>query len=117
MSQKTKSKFRQSAKWKKFRIHMKKKYKTDYVTGYPLRPGWNLHHMDLNKEHYEDITDEGHFRCLNKMMHEMVHNLYRYYVNDQNVINRLRQLLEVMRRLNSNERQETVTPYAEKIFL
>lgn len=47
----------------------------DAVTGKPLRPGWNLHH--LNESRYDDLKPEK-FRCLNKQSHEAVHWLSRY---------------------------------------
>ncbi|MBQ0003583.1 MAG: hypothetical protein KBT21_08590 [Treponema sp.] len=102
MSQKEKTKFRQSVKWKKFRIYMKSKYRVDYITHKPLRSGWNLHHMDLNEENYTDISDESHFMALNKMMHEIVHDLYRYFVNDEEILNRLKHILMEMKKINGD---------------
>jgi len=79
---------------------MKKKYKTDCITGYPLRTGWNLHHMDLNEQNYTDITKEDNFCCLNKMTHEIVHDIYRYYQKDEQVLDRLKTVLDKMKKLN-----------------
>jgi DNA repair ATPase RecN len=103
MGQKEKSKFRQSAKWKKFRNYMKKKNKKDFITNYPLRKSWNLHHLDLNEEHYENLTNEENFMCLNKMTHETVHNLFRYYSKDKDVLKRLETVLNKMDKLNNSE--------------
>lgn len=101
MSQKDKTKFRQSAKWKRFKVYMRKTKKVDCVTLYPLRKGHNLHHLDLDEAHYEDISDETHFEPLNRKTHETVHFLYPYYVKDEKIIDRLRDLLERMRVINN----------------
>jgi len=104
MSQKDKTKFRQSAKWKKFKVYMKKLKKVDCVTLFPLRKGHNLHHLDLNDEHYTDISDISHFEPLNRKTHETVHFLYSYYVKDEKIIDRLHDLLERMRVINDKTR-------------
>ena len=75
--QKQKNKFRQSAKWKRFRAYMKKKYKVDAITGKPLRPGWQLHHMREDWSTYKDL-DEKYFLCLNQLTHKALHWLERY---------------------------------------
>lgn len=102
-AQTKKSKFRASAKWKRFRAYMKAKYKKDFITGFPLRKGWNLHHLDLNEDNYENTTNESHFLCLNKQTHETVHNLYRYYIKDDKVLNRLSTVLKQMKKINEGK--------------
>ena len=79
---------------------MRKIKKVDCVTLYPLRKGHNLHHLDLDEAHYEDISDESHFEPLNRKTHETVHFLYPYYVKDRGIIKRLEELLERMRVIN-----------------
>lgn len=74
---KHKQKFRSSAKWKKFRAYMKKKYKVDAITGKPLRAGWQLHHLDMSDDHYEDLEEEN-FICLNRNTHKIIHEIFRY---------------------------------------
>ena len=74
---KHKQKFRSSAKWKKFRAYMKKKYKVDAITGKPLRAGWQLHHLDMSDDHYEDLNEEN-FICLNRNTHKIIHEIFRY---------------------------------------
>lgn len=100
MSQKTKTKFRRSVKWKRFKAFMKKLRKVDCVTLSPLRKGHNLHHLDLDEAHYEDISDDSHFEPLNKKTHDTVHFLYGYYVKDKGIIDRLRDLLDRMVEIN-----------------
>lgn len=100
-SQKKKNKFRQSAKWKKFRHYMNVAQKgLCYVTHKKLLKAANLHHLDLNEDHYSDISDPSHFVFLNKSIHDCVHVLWRYYEKDPGVLDRLGEVLERMKALN-----------------
>lgn len=99
-TQNQKSKFRATSKWKKFRSRLKSERKVDYITQKKLLKGWNLHHLDLDESHYQDLTDESKYVCLNKMTHSIVHDLLRYYVKDPTVIDRLREILERMKEIN-----------------
>jgi hypothetical protein len=101
-AQARKTKFRRSSKWMKFRKRMKAKQKVCQLTLRPLLKGWNLHHMNLDEEFYEDITNENNFKCLNKKSHEVVHFLFRYYINDEDIIKRLEYILKEMKRVNSS---------------
>lgn len=101
-AQNKKSKFRSTSTWKKFRKSMKDKQKTDIITGKPLLKGFNLHHCDLNEEHYEDISKEDNFVCLNKTTHEVVHWLFRYK-NWREVLQNLYKLLEKMEKINETK--------------
>lgn len=56
---------------------MKKKYKVDAITGKPLRAGWQLHHLDMSDENYEDLNEER-FICLNRNSHKIIHEIFRY---------------------------------------
>ena len=98
-NQRMKTKFRTTAKWKKFRSKLKKERKYDAVTGKPLLKGWNLHHCDLNESHYSDISNEDNFECLNKNSHEFVHWLFRYK-NWREVLANTYKILNKMERLN-----------------
>lgn len=78
MTQKEKSKFRQSKEWKAFRQVMAVKFENrDAITGKPLYKGWILHHLDLNPENY-DVLDENNFIPVNKATHDCLHFLVRY---------------------------------------
>ena len=57
--------------------------------------------MDLNPDHYEDVSDPSHFENLNSDIHSVVHKLYTYYKKDPLIIDRLRELLERMKEINS----------------
>jgi len=99
-SQKQKTKFRGSSKWKKFRQRLKKERKVDALTLKPLYPRFNLHHMDLNEDHYEDITDESRFLCLNQQSHEFLHWFMRYALSDPDIMKRLEEIIEEHKRIN-----------------
>ena len=101
MKQSEKTKFRSSAKWKKFRLFMKQKQDGKcFITHKPLYKGANLHHADLNPGHYDDLSNPDNFFFLNKSLHDVVHVLYRYYCNDVTVLDRLKQVLDRMREIN-----------------
>ncbi len=68
--------FRRSKAWKTFREKLRKKQKTDPITGSPLQKNCNCHHGDENPAHYEDISDDSKFICLNSMTHTCVHFLW-----------------------------------------
>ena len=101
-AQKMKTKMRASGKWKRKRNFLKKIRKVDFITSMPLRKGWNLHHLDLREEHYEQIDDDERFECLNKMTHELIHNLYRYWIKDPAVIDRIILVLEKMKKYSND---------------
>lgn len=100
--QNKKSDFRRTKTWKDFRT---KKFEDqdgiDPVTNKKLYKGANLHHLDLNEEHYEDISDETHFVLLNKKTHDCIHFLYNYYKVDPEVLERVRQILQKMKEINN----------------
>ena len=102
--QKAKKKFRQSAKWLKFRKYSQKKFeKKDAITGYPLRKGWNLHHLLLDETKYEDITNEDNFVPLNKQTHEVLHICYRYQSKDSGFLDRLEYFVNKMIEINKDK--------------
>ena len=98
-----KESFRQSKKWQNFRKKMFTESSRDFVTHKKLRSGYRLHHLDLNPDHYEDVSDPSHFENLNSDIHSVVHKLYTYYKKDPLIIDRLRELLERMKEINSYE--------------
>lgn len=46
---------------------------------------------------YTDISDKDDFVFLNKTTHDTVHFLFRYYIKDEQVIDRLREVLQDMK--------------------
>ena len=101
-SQKKKAEFRKSLKWKRFKKSMKRERKVDYITNYPLRAGWNLHHLDLNEKHYTDTSNRQHFMPLNRKTHDLLHFFYNYYKNDRSILIRLQYVLDAMIEINDN---------------
>lgn len=97
---KEKAKFRQSAKWKKFRAYLKKSRTVDEVTGSPLYKGFQVHHLDLNPDNYT-ILNEENFSCLNRQTHDFIHWAYRYYEKDPVFfISRFEKILKKMYKIN-----------------
>ena len=101
-NQSVKTKFRATKKWKEFRDHMRELQKTDPVTGQKLTRLANLHHCDLNEEHYEDLSNEDNFVFLNQMTHRCVHFLFSKSKPKQwrERIERLIPILEKMEKIN-----------------
>lgn len=101
-SQKAKKKFRGSKAWKSLR-HQKNVEQggKDPITLGKLSKTCNLHHLDLREENYEKIDDSTHFVLLNKLTHDAVHFLYKYYVKDRTVIDRLKGVLDKMVEINN----------------
>ena len=101
-NQKAKKRFRQSAKWLKFRKYIQKKFgNKDAISGFPLRKGWNLHHISLDEGKYEDITNEDNFIPLNKQLHEVLHICYKYQSKDSGFLDRLKYFVDKMIKINS----------------
>ena len=99
--QKMKRSFRSSKKWKEFR-HQKwvEQCGKCYITHKKMSKSANLHHMDLNPDHYQDLEKSENFCFLQKSMHDVVHALYRYYKNDETVLDRLKAVLDCMKEIN-----------------
>lgn len=91
--------FRQTKVWKTFRHSIISRDKTDYITGKKLLKGAEVHHEDLNPEHYKNL-DEDNFIALNKQSHKFLHWIYNYYRTDKNIIIRLTRVLEKMCDMN-----------------
>lgn len=99
--QKRKTKFRASKKWKLKKLKEKTRAENkDEITLKPLRKGWSLHHLDLNENHYEDLSKP--FLCCNNLTHKLIHWLYVYYKNDETIIDRIKKAMEDMKEVNKN---------------
>lgn len=95
-----KAEFRKTKKWKDFRKRIAEKYNNrDAITGEKLRKGWNLHHMDLNKDNYIDLTDETHFIPLNKGSHKKLHEMFVFSKKPERML-KLLLTIEEMREIN-----------------
>lgn len=104
--QKLKRNFRQTKAWKEKKAAEKKRAgNKDEITGKPLRKGWQMHHQDLNKENYTDLSKP--FLCCNNLTHKFIHWLWTYYRTDVTIIDRLKAEMEVMAQINCTERKKT----------
>lgn len=91
-----KSKVRQTKEWRQLRIDIEDAYDgLDPITGKKLLKGFNVHHLDMRTEHYDDLNIEK-FRPLNKSTHDAIHWLYRYYEKDPTILDRIREMLDLM---------------------
>ena len=102
-NEKKKSKFRRSNKWKNFRRELKRKQKTDPVTGSKLSTTAVCHHLSLKVEEYEMVSEDRQV-MLNPQSHDVLHYLYgdgdrRYDWRKR--LEALKELCERMDRLNS----------------
>lgn len=71
-----KKKFRASKEWKEFRYIMRERQRIDPVTKQKLTKMANLHHLDMDDEHYDDLSNVDNFVFLNQKTHECVHFLF-----------------------------------------
>ena len=95
-----KAKFRQTKDWKAFRKRVfDKQDGKDIITGKKLYKGYNLHHCDMAAENYDKLIEEN-FIAVNKQTHETIHTLFRYYRDDKDILNRIKQVLDKMTELN-----------------
>ena len=102
-AQKRKRNFRARKVWKLFKLRKKKECGgIDLITLHKLGRRWELHHEDLDDANYEKLNDN--FLPCNNMTHEMIHWLYRYYVKDPEIIDRLKTEMEKMTRINKVEK-------------
>lgn len=93
--------FLASSEWKEFRIYKAESQSNiDPVTKRKLRKGFTIHHLNLDKSQYADLSIEENFVALNPKTHKMVHWLYdigiTYTDNDE-----LTNILARMRKINS----------------
>lgn len=95
-----KNKFRQTKEWKEWRKKIAENQNNiDIITGKKLYKGFNCHHLDMSSENYEQLIEEN-FIAVNKNTHEIIHNLFRYYKTDETILERLKEVLDQMKKLN-----------------
>jgi len=102
-NQQLKRRFRASKAWRFFRLMVKKHCKNkDVLTLRPLLTGFQCHHLDQREENYTKIDDETRFITLNKQSHDVVHFIWRYYVKDETIIDRLKNILDDMKQKSND---------------
>lgn len=95
-----KAKFRQTKEWKEFRKRIfDRQNGKDVITGKKLYKGYNCHHLNMDADNYDKLIEEN-FIAVNKNTHETLHFLFRYYKNDKDVLDRIKQILDKMEELN-----------------
>lgn len=95
---KHKQKFRQSAKWKKFRQWLKKERKIDPITGSRLVARCQCHHCCMLDSEYENLNPDN-FEMLNPTTHKVIHFLFE--TRDwRRALEEIKRILEKMERLN-----------------
>lgn len=103
VSARDRNNFRQTKAWKDFRAFCKKLCGgKDYLTGSRLTAKFNLHHLDQRHEHYKDIEDPDRFICLNQQSHDAIHWLYRIWIKDPNVLDRIEEVLNRMKEYSND---------------
>ena len=99
-SRDVKAEFRKTKEWREFRkIIFDKQEGKDVITGKKLYKGYNVHHLDMSADNYDKLIEEN-FIAVNKNTHETLHFLFRYYKNDKDILNRIKQVLDKMVELN-----------------
>ncbi|MCQ2589278.1 MAG: hypothetical protein MJ179_02535 [Treponema sp.] len=73
----------------------------DYIMGKKLSKKYNCHHLDQRIENYENLS-EDRFVALGLTIHDIVHQLWRYYEKDPTVIDRLKEVLEKMKKYSED---------------
>ena len=96
MNKDERAKFRKSEAWKKLRAKCRLHTSVDFITKKPLEKTWNLHHLDLNVQRYDQIDSLERFMPLNKKTHEIIHELFKWYSKDHKVLDRIKSTLDKM---------------------
>jgi hypothetical protein len=101
-NQTKKERFRQSKKWKDFRHFMHTlQHGIDPITKKKLYKMANLHHMNLDESHYDDISNPDNFVFCNSKTHDALHWAYNYYKDDPEFLERFKYYLDKMVELNA----------------
>ena len=56
--------------------------------------------MNLDPDKYTDLSEMEHFVSLNNSTHDIVHLLYPLYLEDPEIIDRLEEVFQRMKRIN-----------------
>lgn len=96
MNYKQRSEFRKTSAWHKWKAKCRLHTSKDFITKEPLCRNWNLHHLDLNIQHYDNITDMNRFMPLNPKTHEVIHEIFKWYKKDHKVLDRIKLTLDKM---------------------
>ncbi|MBP5594541.1 MAG: hypothetical protein J6Y02_04100 [Pseudobutyrivibrio sp.] len=104
MDYKQRAAFRKTDEWKKFKHKCRLHTSVDFITKKPLERDWNLHHLDLNIQRYDNL-DMKRFMPLNKKTHEVIHELFKWYKKDHKVLDRIKKTLDLMEEYTNDDVQ------------
>lgn len=96
MNEQQRLSFRKSERWKKFRAKCRRHCSKDFITNKPLTRTWNLHHLDMNMDRYDNLSEIERFLPLNQRTHEALHTIFNIYRHDPKVIERLVRVMDRM---------------------
>ena len=96
MNYKERQAFRKTAAWPRWKAKCRLHTSKDFITKEPLCRNWNLHHLDLNVQRYDNITDMKRFMPLNPKTHEVIHEVFKWYKKDHKVLDRIKKTLDLM---------------------
>ena len=97
-NERIKNKVRRSKKWKEFRNNLKKSQKFDPITGSKLTKRAICHHLDLDIENY-DILSEGRQIMLNPESHDVVHYFFGTENKKNNWKSRILNLINILKKM------------------
>lgn len=101
MTYKERQAFRKTDAWHKWKAKCRLHTSRDFITKEPLCRNWNLHHLDLNVQRYDHITDMKRFMPLNPKTHEVIHEIFKWYRKDHKVLDRIKKTLDLMEEYTS----------------
>ena len=107
MTYKERQAFRKTNAWHKWKAKCRLHTSKDFITKEPLCRNWNLHHLDLNIQHYDNITDMNRFMPLNPKTHEVIHEIFKWYKKDHKVIDRIKNTLDLMEEYTNGNYKST----------
>lgn len=96
MNYKERQAFRNTDAWHRWKAKCRLHTSKDFITKEPLCRNWNLHHLDLNVQRYDNITDMKRFMPLNPKTHEVIHEVFKWYKKDHKVLDRIKKTLDLM---------------------
>lgn len=102
LNQADKAKVRSTKTWKKLKKDLLAKNNLDYLTKIRLTDDFNCHHLDLRPDNYGKLDDITRFMPLNRNSHEIVHFLYNLYKNDPAILDRIKEIFDMMTKLSQD---------------
>ena len=94
-NQKDKRNFRASKVWKLFRHEIfVLQHGIDPITKKKLLKGACLHHRNLSADDYECLDNKEDFVMLNKSTHDFLHDIYKYWSKDPDILIRIEEELK-----------------------